>query len=198
MMTIQLFSEPTTFDKKVRQKGIRFLKRASNPTVSEWSKHAYWQHTLPEMRSFYNGLCNYCATWIPHSTGQHSVDHFLSKDDSPHLAYEWNNYRYASTRFNSRKGTKEIIDPATLPPGVFILNFSNFFVELHTAFGPPQIASLALETIVILKFNDDDELVEERMAYFQYYIKGDISFDYLQQQAPFIAFEVERQGLRIQ
>ena len=196
MMSISLFPEPADFELKVRQKGLRFLKTTPKPTSQEWSRHSYWQDILPEMRGLYNRLCNYCATWIPHSTGQHSVDHFLDKDNNPQKAYEWNNYRYVSTRFNSRKGVQAIVDPASLPSQAFILNFTNFFVETNPVLTPVTLASLARETIRILKFNEDDELVEERMTYFRAYQNGDISFDYLQNRAPFIAFEINRQGLR--
>jgi hypothetical protein len=197
MMPVMLFPEPTDFDNTVRQRGLRFLHTIPNPDTQTWSKHAYWQATLPKMRVLYNSICNYCSTWIPHSTGQHSIDHFLDKTGNPKLAYEWNNYRYVSSRFNSRKGRQTIVDPANLLPEAFVLNFTNFFVEVNpNVIAEPGISELAGETIKILKLNEDDDLVYERMTYFINYCNGDISFRYLQEKSPFIAHEINRQGLR--
>lgn len=196
MMPVKLFPEPASFDAMVRQKGLKFLEITPNPNSLEWSNHSYWQEILPEMRLLYCRICNYCATWIPSSTGTHSVDHFLNKKSHPRKAYEWNNFRYASARFNSRKGTKAIIDPTNLPLETFILDFTTFFVEVNSEQTFQHLSQLASETITILKLNEDDELVEERMAYFKNYTEGHISFSYLQNQAPFIAHEINRQGLR--
>ena len=192
-MPIRLFTEPAGFDQEVRQKGLAFLAKTPKPTASQWSKNAYWQEILPEMSVMYHRICNYCATWIPYSTGRHSVDHFLDKNSNSPQAYEWNNYRYVSARFNSRKGTRAILDPAGLTSQAFVLNFTNFFVEVDPALTSPDLAEA---TIGILNFNDDDELVNERIEYFKNYQNGNISFDYLQRNAPFIAHEITRQGLR--
>jgi len=189
------FPEPPYFDQEVRKKGLRFLERAPNPTSAEWRNNAYWQKVLPDMRTFYHSICNYCATWIPYSTGQHSVDHFLDKDNHPNQAYECNNYRYVSARFNSRKGTRTILDPIRLPSQAFALNFTNFFVEVNPSLTHIGLEDLANDTIRILKFNEDDNLINERMEYFTYYKNGEITFNYLQRSAPFIAHELNRQGL---
>ncbi|MBL7796554.1 MAG: hypothetical protein JNJ90_08640 [Saprospiraceae bacterium] len=196
MMPVMLFQEPSIFDTTVRQRGLRFLQTTPEPDTQTWNKHAYWQAILPAMSELYKRICNYCSTWIPHSTGQHSIDHFLDKVGNPMLAYEWENYRYVSARFNSRKGVKRIVDPANLPLETFVLNFNNFFVEVNPVVIEKVISTLASETIKILKLNEDDELVTERMTYFFEYKNCDISFSYLQKQAPFIAYEINRQGLR--
>ena len=50
-------------------------------------------------------------------------------------------------------------------------------------------------TIKILRLNTDDDLVAERIHYYQNYQNGVIPLNYLQEKTPFIASEIIRQGL---
>ncbi|MCC6459123.1 MAG: hypothetical protein IT260_01555 [Saprospiraceae bacterium] len=195
MIPIIQFDEPLDFDNNVRQRGLAFLRISPNPTTKEWEAHAYWQEVLPELRSLYDGICNYCATKIMHSTGRHSVDHFFDKKNNPDQAYEWANYRYVSARFNSRKKQKPILDPFNIAIGTFVLNMTNFFVEVNPNIFDPRVRTLAEDTIKVLKFNLDDDLVNERAEFFFEYKKREITFAFLQKQAPFLAYEINRQGL---
>jgi hypothetical protein len=193
MLPVQPKPEPANFNRQVRTPGLAFLKTNPNPKSTEWK--AYWQHALPDMKSQYNEICSYCATWIPHSTGSHSIDHFMSKQRFPKLAYEWSNFRYVSSRFNSRKGTRVILDPFTLQPGTFIIDFTTLFIKPNSNILNAREQQRAAETIRILRFNDDDELVRERLQYYQDYIRHLITLDFLERRAPFISFEIRRQNL---
>lgn len=184
--------EPTNFDDAVRQPGRAFLVQNPHPKYNEWK--SYWTRALDDLRTAHDGICAYSATWIPHSVGSHSVDHFISKDASPHLAYEWSNFRYASGRFNGRKGTKNVLDPFLIGTGWFQINFNNMFIRPDPHLNDQQRREI-LDTIDTLHLNSDDKLVEERIGYVENFRNGHISFAYMQQKAPFIAFEMERQGL---
>ena len=194
MIPVEASPEPTSFQEKVRLPGGRFLAEVPNPTTSQWKSRAYWQRMLPDMRKAYKGICSYSSLWIPHSTGNHSVDHFIPKSQEPYLAYEWNNYRYASARFNSRKGLHPIADPFQLFPDSFVLNFKSFFILPNPILESFQKQQL-LDTIEYLKLNDDDDLVNERQDWYLSYQDGHISFEHLSKKALFIAYELTRQGL---
>ncbi|MCI5147249.1 MAG: hypothetical protein D3923_17410 [Candidatus Electrothrix sp. AR3] len=188
---------PPDFSEQVEIPGSRFLKQIAKPTSKQWQGKEYWQRVLPEMRKAYKGICAYSASWIPHATGSHSIDHFHPKSQFPELAYVWDNYRYASARFNSRKGTHIIVDPCTLLPGWFILDFKTFFVKPNPELSSKQRQPLG-ETIELLKLNKDDDLVSERQAWYVEYCHQEIPFSHLQKKVPFIAFEIERQDLLIE
>ena len=192
MIPVTPKAEPEDFDRKVRQPGRAFLAINPNPKYNEWK--SCWRDALNDLRMAYDGICAYSATWIPHATGSHSVDHFTSKDLSPHLAYEWSNFRYASGRFNSRKGNQIILDPFLIRQGWFQINFNNMFIKPASDLGA-QLERQVLNTIKILHLNSDDKLIEERIWFVDLLNKGEISFDHMKHQAPFIAFEMERQGL---
>ena len=194
MRHILLGPEPFDFDEKVRSRGMLFLDTISDLNKIEWKGREYWRNCLPILRDQHSGICNYCATWIPYSTGSHSVDHFRPKNIFPELAYEWTNFRYASSRFNSRKGIKEIIDPVDIKPNDFTIDFSTMFIEPGVNTSASRYV-LIEQTIEILRLNSDEDLIEERFEYYINYRSGEFSIEYLQRVSPFIAEELARQGL---
>ena len=197
MIPVLSFPPPLDFDNRVRSKGLLFLTQTPNPNTKQFTKHCYWQEILPEMRENYRSICNYSATWIPHSTGQHSIDHFKDKHTYPEEAYNWDNFRYVSGRFNIRKGTKIILDPFLLPKETFFIDFRNFHIIINPDLQDQNTIDLARDTIKFLKFNSDPLLIEERSSYFFDYKEQFISFDYLERVSPFIAYEINRQGLKV-
>ena len=194
MIPVEMQPEPSGFPERVRSPGKRFLSQIAKPTPEQWRGKDYWRRVLPDMRKAYKGVCSYSASWIPHSTGNHSIDHFIPKSRQPELAYEWDNYRYSSLRFNARKGTHSVVDPFKLLPNSFVLDFRSFFIKPNPKLSPKEQKTLQ-ETIKCLKLNDDEDLVVERQACCSYYFKNEISFNHLQQRYPFIAFELERQNM---
>jgi hypothetical protein len=194
MQPVKLQAEPAEFSASVRVPGTQFLLGCPNPTSKEWKGNEYWQRALPEMRTAYSKLCVYSSTWIPHSTGSHSVDHFVPKSVSPGQAYEWDNFRYVSSRFNSRKGTRTIVDPHAIADYVFEIDFNTLFFKPKSGISDLALLSLIENTIKYLQLNDDDELVEERLCYCRDYWNKQITLDYLKKMAPFIAYELQRQN----
>ena len=196
MIPIQLQPEPEDFFERVKKDGRKFLSENPQPTSKEWKGKEYWQRSLPNMRQAYRKICAYCCHWIPHSTGNHSIDHFIPKSQKPNLAYDWANFRYVSARFNSRKGTKTILDPFEILNESFIIDFKSFLIHPNSNLLPEE-KKAARETIKRLKLNSDDDLVKERQTYFLDYQAGEISFEHLVKRAPFIAYEILRQGEEI-
>lgn len=198
MLPVTQFDEPNDFDALVRKPGTKFLNHNNHPNTVEWSNNSYWTRILPHMRIIYSHICNYSATWIPAATGQDSIDHFLDKSTYTHLAYEWNNFRYASLKMNRIKRKKYVIDPFIVGQNWFILNFKSFHIESNEDILSPANLELVEQTIKHLNFNTDDSLVQERFEFYIDYINGDITIDYMLRNAPFIAGEIIRQNLLIQ
>jgi hypothetical protein len=197
MIPVEIQPEPLNFSDRVKSPGERFLARTPKPSVQQWKGKEYWRRALPEMRRSYNGVCAYCAFWIPHSVGNHSIDHFIPKSQRPDLAYDWDNYRYVSARFNGRKGAHKIVDPFALLPGWFILDFRSFFIKPDPGLSKNQ-QRLLWDTIKRLKLNSDDDLVDERQTWHSHYTDKEITFGHLKKKAPFMAFEILRQGLLVE
>jgi hypothetical protein len=186
--------EPDDFDEKVRKEGKYFLSKVPNPKTKDWKNRDYWRRSLRDLYDACNHICVYSAQWIPYDTGSPAVDHFIPKTVNPELAYEWDNFRLICSKMNSIKGIKtEIIDPFFLPADSFIIDFPSMLIKPNPNLLEP-LKSRVVYTIECLKLNEEmrqlgrsDQLIK--------YCKKDYSFDHLKENYPFIAYELERQGL---
>jgi len=194
VIPVQQQPEPEDFSERVREKGAAFLERVPHPTSEQWKGKEYWRAAIPDMRKAYKGMCAYSAHWISYVTGSQSIDHFVPRVLRPDLAYAWSNFRYVSSRFNSRKGTHTVLDPFTLEPNWFVIDFPSLLVKPNLRLLPDQRQAV-LDTIECLKLNEDEDLVLVRQEYVEDFCKGETSFAHLTKRVPFIAYELRRQGL---
>lgn len=195
MIPVKKKPEPENFENDVRQPGMEFLKKVPTPSDGEWKKHSYWRKILPNMRMAYKGICAYSALWISNAHGAENIDHFIPKKANPGLAYEWDNYRFSPLHFNRRKGTNTIIDPFTIGPDWFVMNFPSLLISPNKELPDNNIKKEIAKTINVFKFNEDKKFSADCKEYVKNYCEGKITFDYLERKAPFIAYELRRQGL---
>ena len=78
--------------------------------------------------------------------------------------------------------------------GQFVLNFVNFQVVPGDNL-PPDVLQLEVNTIEILKLNDDDLFVNIRFQAIRDYALGQTTLGFLASHYPFIYYELLRQGL---
>jgi hypothetical protein len=192
MIPVQPQPEPEDFSELVRKPGAIFLKKVPYPKTKQWKD--YWCKVLPHMRKAYKRICAYSAEWISSGPGRDSIDHFVPKALRPHLAYEWSNFRYASLKFNCRKGTHTtILDPFQLEPDWFVLEIPSLLLKPNPNLPPDQKAAVD-NTINVLKLNGED-CIEGRQNWIEAFCAGKFIFAFLKERAPFVAYELERQGL---
>jgi hypothetical protein len=195
MMHIDSHPEPDIFNARVRIPGINYLAKNPSPTTSEFNNHSYWRRVLHNLHDAYRGICAYSCHWIPYDTGADTVEHFLPKDIYPDQAYEWVNYRLVCGTLNGRKGTfSDVLDPFHIEDGWFVMDFPSLQVKPADGLEDTLTAQV-WATINRLKLNHDGTCRRARERYVKYYCKGRIDMDFLWDEAPFIAYEVERQGL---
>ncbi len=189
--------EPADFDAKVRQKGIADLKSRglplTGPVPPKTELKRYWSSCMDQLYDAYHGKCAYLGMHFEKVLGAGSADHFVAKSSDVAMAYEWANYRLACLRMNSRKGDyDDVLDPFYLAPGLFHLELTSGQIYAN-----PR---LAVQTISIVRMTierlglDDPMCRESRTSYFQDYVKGEISADYLKSKYPFVWVEASRQG----
>ncbi len=188
--------EPADFDAKVRQKGLNHLAEKGymlDQSLPENSKvEPYWRKCMDQLYASYQGTCAYLAIFFEKVTGAGSVEHFVPKSSLAGKTYEWDNYRLATRKMNSRKRAfDDVLDPFEIGEGWFRLElisgriYPNGSVSEHSAIQ---------STIDRLKL-DDGECRAMRKAWFEDYVKGNISADYLRRKSPFVWYEANRQGL---
>ena len=190
MIAVGLQPEYAAFNADVRQKGQRFLRRFPSPTSRQFARHDYWRTALAELRAAYSGRCAYTSRYLVY-TG--SIDHFRPKSKYPHLAYEWDNYRFCRQVMNTRKGDSEdVMDPFRIQDGWFTLDMPSCLVRPEPALSWPTRKRVNM-TINTLGLNSDDRLVGERCQWLVDLADGEITLQYVERHYPFLAREVERQ-----
>ncbi len=188
MIRVDPQPEPPGFDDRVRQPGLRALAEDRNPLP------AHWRECLNDLHTTYGGVCAYVSIYINKATGGRSVDHFVAKSSDPALAYEWANFRLACSLVNSRKGAfDDALDPFEVENDWFVLEFSFLQVYPNPEL-PAGLRQQIQDTIDRLRL-DGQECRDARAEFFNDYIKGHIDFEYLERMCPFVALEVQRQGL---
>jgi hypothetical protein len=111
----------------------------------------------------------------------------------PNLAYEWANFRLASSKLNSRKGSyRDVLDPFTLADNSFELDFPSLLVKPGRNLVDTD-RDKVLTTIERLKLNYESS-IKSRFSWLELYCRNR-DFHFLQKTAPFIAYELRRQGL---
>ena len=191
MIHVEAKDEPADFDEQVRQPGLQALERGDNPLPD------YWRRCLDELYRLYDGICAYVCILIPPVTGGRSVEHFAPKKKHRIYAYEWNNYRLVCSVMNSRKRDfEDVLDPFEVTNGWFRIQFTTMKVLPDNNL-PVEIKSRVEETIGRLKLNNKD-CIDARGLYYDAYIapSDPLPFRLLKKWSPFVAMEVERQGLK--
>ncbi|MBI5833934.1 MAG: hypothetical protein HZB16_16700 [Armatimonadetes bacterium] len=184
MIRVKPAPEPPSFDERVRQPGLAQLPELK----------PHWRRCLPDLLAAYQHICAYSCFYIHPVAGARTVEHFGPKSASPELAYEWSNYRLVCSLMNSRKQAfDDVLDPFEIENGWFVLDFVNFEVHPDVELAIDHAAIQA--TIDRLGLNDAP-CPSTRQQEYEMYERGDASWRHLCRVSPFVAAEVERQGLR--
>jgi len=178
---------PKTFEKKVREPGLAFLKERKGDEPLE----PHWTKALDDLMSAYHEICAYSCFRIHPITGARSTDHFAAKSLDAELAYEWSNYRLCCSRLNSRKRAfDDVLDPFLIQTGWFQLELVGFQVLPDPEL--PEVRKREVQdTIDRLGLND---FRSEREAHAEDYWHEEISLKVLRRESPFVAEELRRHG----
>jgi len=187
MMRFNPPPEPPEFDQKARQPGNTWL--ANNPDMKKRPRD-YWSPFKSHLADGFGNLCGYSAMYEPVGT----VDHYLCCENHRHLAYEWNNYRYASGWLNSSKRTldEQILDPFQVGDDWFEIILPSLQLVLTDAV-PPHERQRAAFTLERLHLRDDERVIRQRRSWYQLFLDGKLTLAGLEEKAPLIARAIRRQ-----
>jgi uncharacterized protein (TIGR02646 family) len=198
MIPVTLQAEPSDFDTNVRQSGFAWLRSngidPNNPPPKASDLPAYWQRYTKQLWDAYSGVCAYLAIFFEFSTGAASTDHFIAKSQNAGKAYEWDNYRLSCLGANRNKNKfDDVLDPIGLAPETLFLNLVNGAIFPNPLLTVNQ-KNDAINTINRLELDSPDNR-RWRAARYSYYLNNDWSLNILEQLAPFVHYEIIRQGL---
>ena len=182
--------EPADFDVKCRQKGLDWLQKNPKGTRKPKRPKDYWGPFRTALADRFSNLCAYGAMHEPVGT----VDHFQPVNADEALAYEWQNYRYASGWINSSKNRcAAVLDPFDVQPDWFEVLLPSLQLVARKELIPEALHPLVVETIKRLHLCDDERIVRQRRQWLKLYEQGHLDWAGLQELAPLIAKAVQAQ-----
>lgn len=122
-----------------------------------------------------------------------TVDHYLSWNTRPELAYDWDNYRFASGWINSSKQTADdtVLDPFLVGDDWFEIILPSLQLVLTDAV-PEEHRARAAHTLERLHLRDDERVIRQRREWYRMYQEGELTLEGLRKKAPLIARSVEK------
>jgi hypothetical protein len=186
MIHVLRSKQPWGFVKKCKTPGKKWLK--ANPGATR--PRDYWSQFLPKLQEGFRSLCAYSAMHCPSGT----VDHYLSCSNYPNKAYEWDNYRFASSNLNQIKLTADdaILDPYQVQDGWFEILLPSLQLVATNQI-PKHLQAKAAYTLKRLRLGNDERIIRWRRSWYELYQKGQLTIDGLELRAPLIASAVRKQ-----
>jgi hypothetical protein len=186
--------EPHDFDQRVRQPGQTWLAKNldENGKLPKGTRPPdKWSDFRNHLSDGFQGRCGYLAMYITEGT----VDHYLSCENHPRLAYEWDNYRYISGSINSSKGSHDdqVLDPFQVQDAWFEILLPSLQLVLTDSV-PPGERERAQFTIEKLHLRDGEKAILLRQEWYTLYLEGDLTLKGLERIAPLIARAVRKQA----
>ena len=178
--------EPDDFDERARVPGTRWL--ATHPEAKR--PKDLWTPFKGALAQGFRNLCAYTAMYEPVGT----VDHFVSCDEDPSKAYEWDNYRYCAGWINSSKGNApagDLLDPFEIENGWFELHLPSLQLRVSETISD-EFRERAEYVLNRLHLRDDERVMRQRREWYRMYQSGELSLDGLQGKAPLIATAIDR------
>jgi hypothetical protein len=182
--------EPATFDSECRQRGRQWISDHPKP---ERRPCDYWSPFREELRTGFARRCGYFAMYMHDG----DVDHFMSwancKATSPHLAYEWSNFRFMAPSLNSKKGTLDnnLLDPFEVQDTWFEVDIPSLVLRITDQL-PAHLIGKAQFTIDRLELQQGRKAVTLRWEWYEQHRSGELALAGLERNAPLVARAVER------
>lgn len=179
------------FEETVRIPGNRWLE-AHAAGAEKKRPPDLWREVLVDLARAFHRRCAYTAMWI---NCDGTVDHFVSIDEDPRRAYDWDNLRYCAGWFNSKKQHRrstELIDPLIVEDGWFELSWPD--LQLHvTDLCPADLRARAEHMLEDLELRNGRRVIENRRAYRDLYHRhGAAALQQIEEEAPLVARAIRR------
>lgn len=182
--------EPATFDADCRQEGQNWIQ-THQPLPDR--PRDFWSPFRPDLRRGFGGRCGYYAMYI--HDGQ--VDHFVSwhtckRNNTPNLAYEWDNFRFVDGALNSSKRTldDQLLDPFEVLDGWFEVELPTLL--LRPVGVPVDRMGAARLTLEQLELDQGLRVLELRWEWYDKHQRGLLTREGLREVAPLLAQAADR------
>lgn len=175
------------------------VSRIEDVTAAMLGDYPRWTRALPALHEAYGGLCAYLARHID-LVETPTVDHYIARRHAKPLmlAFTWSNLRLSHHYINGVKSDlADVLDPFEVKEGWFALNLASGETVPGPTAPPDRLADIQ-RTITLLQL-DRGRVVKTRQRAIDRYRRPPpgqrfIPIWLLEQDEPFIAHELRRQG----
>lgn len=188
MIRVTRKRSPQGFAALVHGPGRRYLMSIPSGGKAVWKGHDYWNRMRNELYDAYEHVCAYLS--FPLNPRAYEVEHYRPKEKYPQLAYEWRNYRLASSGINRRKGVRAVVDPFCVKPDSFRLNLADGSIRVSGRYAI-QYTALCQDTIDFLGL-DDWDIRNARLDALDEYLERHMDSTQLRTKYPFLFSELKR------
>lgn len=177
---------PAELEERCRRAGLAWL--AEHPDAER--PKDLWSPFKSQLATGFGHLCAYSCMYEPVGT----VDHYLSMKNHRALAYDWDNYRFASPWINSSKQALDdaVLDPFLVGDDWFEILLPSLQLVVSDAV-PEEHRARAVYTLERLHLRDDERVIRQRREWYRMYQDKHLTLDGLRKKAPLIARAVEKQ-----
>jgi hypothetical protein len=155
----------------------------------------HWVEAIDMLIAAYGPTCMYSCFRVRLGVDVPTVDHMAPKSVAPARAYDWDNMRLALPRFNANKGAAvDVVDPFDVLEGMFALELVSGQIRPGARAGAALVVAAA---VAALKLNAPDTCARRAELVADHQVGG-VSLDHIRKENPFVAAEIERQGLPAQ
>lgn len=188
MIRVSPKRSPQRFAALVSRPGRQYLGSLPSGAKAAWKGHDYWNRMRTELYDAYGHVCAYLS--FPLNPRAYEVEHYRPKEKYPQLAYDWRNYRLATSGINRRKGVRTVVDPFRVKPDSFRLNLADGSIRVSGLHGP-QYTALCQDTIDFLGL-DDWDVRKARLDALDEYLGRHMDQTLLRREYPFLFSELKR------
>jgi hypothetical protein len=188
MIRVPRKKAPRGFKRDVADPGRAWL--AVHPGVTT-GLPPFWSKVRGKLIEAFEHRCAYTAMWLSHDG---EIDHFVSIDEDRRQAYRWNNLRYSSGWLNSSKqGLRSglLLDPCEVEDDWFEIELPSLRLEVTVAC-PEPVRPRAEFMLARLRLRDGEQVMRSRRAFYEHYLSGRASLEYLDDLAPLIARAIRK------
>ena len=188
MIRVSRQRSPLGFATLVSGPGRKYLKSIPAGAKVIWKGHDYWNRMRTRLYYAYGRVCAYSS--FPLNPMAYEVEHYRPKEKYPQLAYDWRNYRLATSGINRRKGVRTVVDPFRVKPDSFRLNLVDGSIRVSARHGH-QYTALCQDTIDFLGL-DDCDIRKARLDALDEYLGRHMDQTLLRREYPFLFSELKR------
>lgn len=177
-------NRPRGWQTHVLKKGCDWLNEPGTNNRDADRPEDYWRDFREEIRRAFGYICCYTAVYVANGEADHYIPWAEVRGTRrAHIAYQWDNIRYADGWINRSKGSNRLPDPFEVQDDWFELHLPS--LELRATGRHPAHLQSAVDALM-QRVCDDERVMVTRRHYYRQYKEGRRTIEGVDEDAPLL------------